>query len=260
MPQTYPILRKSPVAVKLERVWASYRNSPNILRNITMEVKQGENCIIMGHSGAGKTTLLKVVNGIIKPTKGQVKLLKTEVDSQDSTTNVKSLIGYIPQNLGLVKNVSVLDNVLMGSLAHTNIARSLVGLFHREDVDLATDAIESVGLDCKESRKIYTLSGGEKQRVALARALIQKPRLLLADEFVSELDYNRAREIMEIVSDIIKKNGITAIMIHHDIDIARTYGDRIVILNEGDKTCELKPEELNPAVMKKVLIRDALKA
>ena len=129
------------LAVRLEDVWASYNNSENIIKGVTMEVNEGSSYMIMGSSGAGKTTLLKILNGIIAPQRGSVKILGNDFDGIRSNRDFRSKIGYIPQNLGLVKNMNVLENVLMGALHHTGLIRSLTNFFRPEDVKSAEEII-----------------------------------------------------------------------------------------------------------------------
>ena len=117
--------------------------------------------------------------------------------------------------------------------------RSFLHAFPQEEIDHVKHVLEIVGLDGKESRRTHMLSGGERRRVAIARALVQKPILLLADEIVSELDTATAHGIMETILETQKKFGLTAIMVHHDIDLALKYADRVAVISEGRKVLEI---------------------
>ena len=150
-----------------------------------------------------------------------------------------SKIGYIPQSLGLVKNISVLENVLIGALPRIGKLNSFLKNFPEPEIDDAKKIIKLVGLKGKENRKTYMLSGGEKRRVAIARALMQKPDLLLADEIVSELDQVTTKEIMNLIADAQKRLNLTAVMVHHDMKIALEYANRVAVIKEGQKILEI---------------------
>lgn len=226
--------------VQMNDVWASYDAKTYSLKEITLSIEKGTNYAIVGQSGSGKSTLLKLINGIMKPSKGQVRF-----DYQiPNTTNKQfkhsmSTIGYIPQSLGLVKNITVLENVLIGALPRIGKIQSFFKKFPYDEIQEAEKIIRLVGLDGKSQRKTYMLSGGEKRRVAIARALMQKPILLLADEIVSELDQVTAREIMDLVADAQKRLNLTAIMVHHDMQLALEYANRVAVIKEGQKILEI---------------------
>ena len=155
--------------------------------------------------------------------------------------------------MGLINNLGVLENVLIGALPSTNLLRSLSGKFRDEDLTEAKESLRLVGLEDKINRRCYSLSGGEKQRVAIARALVQKPKLLLADELVAELDYVTSREIMSLIHDVRKRLSLTTIMVHHDIDIAKNYGDKIGLLKNGVIHTEMNSDEMNVKLLTNML-------
>lgn len=228
------------ILIQMNDVWASYDAKNYSLKEITLSIERGTNYAIVGQSGSGKSTLLKLINGMMNPSKGQIK-----VDYQTPNINKKqfrktmSKIGYIPQSLGLVKNVSVLENVLIGALPRINKLDSFLKKFPENEIEEAKKIIKLVGLKGKENRKAYMLSGGEKRRVAIARALLQKPVLLLADEIVSELDQITAREIMDLIAEAQNRLKLTAIMVHHDMQLALEYANRVAVIKEGQKILEI---------------------
>ena len=228
------------ILIHMNDVWASYDGKNYSLKEITLSIERGTNYAIVGQSGSGKSTLLKLINGMMNPSKGQIK-----VDYQTPNMNKKqfrremSKIGYIPQSLGLVKNISVLENVLIGALPRIGTLNSLLKNFPEHEIKEAKKIIKLVGLKGKENRKTYMLSGGEKRRVAIARALMQKPILLLADEIVSELDQVTAREIMDLVADAQKRLNLTAVMVHHDMQLALEYANRVAVIKDGQKILEI---------------------
>ncbi len=155
-----------------------------VLQDVSLEVEEGESYFIIGPSGSGKTTLLKTINGLVTPSEGKVTVFGLEINGHSHLSAVRKRIGYIPQNLGLVRNLTVTENVLLGALPRTRPFFSLVKHFSDEDLDISVDALRAVGLEDQGHKKVYSLSGGEMQRVAIARTLLQRPSILLADELV----------------------------------------------------------------------------
>lgn len=229
--------------VQMNDVWASYDSKNYVLREITLSIDNGVNYAIVGQSGSGKSTLLKLMNGMMKPSKGQVKINYQTPDMHDKKfKRVMSKIGYIPQSLGLIKNLTVIDNVLIGALPRIGKFKSFFKMFPENEIKEAEKILKLVGLEDKLERKAYMLSGGEKRRVAIARALVQKPELLLADEIVSELDHVTAREIMNLVADAQRTFNLTSVMVHHNMQLALEYANRVAVIKEGQKILEIGVE------------------
>jgi phosphonate transport system ATP-binding protein len=242
-------------AVELRDVWYSYDGRSYILRGIDLKVLRGSSLMILGSSGSGKTTLLKIMCGLLKPSKGSVSILGAEVTDPSNGNHIRRQIGYIPQQLGLVRSLTVLENVLMGALPRMGFVNSLLSIYPKSEVEFAEQCLGVVGLSHKAGEKVYRLSGGERQRVAIARALMQKSRIILADEFISELDYVRAREVMDIMSNL-RREGVTLICVTHDVDIAAEYGENAVILRGGEKVVEISARKLTPDLLKESFNED----
>jgi phosphonate transport system ATP-binding protein len=229
--------------IQMNDVWTSYDSKIFTLKGINLSIDRGTNYAFVGPSGSGKSTLLKLMNGMMIPSKGTIK-----IDYQTPNMNDKKFksmmhkIGYIPQNLGLIKNITVLENTLLGALPRLKKIQSLLKIFPEEEINEAKRILKLVGLSGKEERKVYMLSGGEKRRVAIARAFMQKPTILLADEIVSELDHVTAREIMNLISNAQKDMNLTAIMVHHDMQLALEYANRVAVIKEGEKILEIGVE------------------
>ena len=227
-------------AVCMDNVWASYNARSSTLSDISLRIKAGENYTIVGLSGSGKSTLLRLMNGMMVPSRGTILVEGRKPDQKDKRfRETMSRMGYIPQSLGLVRNSSVLDNVIMGALPRMKRMQSLLKRYSDEDLAEARRILDRVGLAGMEDRKAYMLSGGEKRRVAIARAFMQRPRILLADEIVSELDGSTAREMLNLVAGMKRDTGLTAIMIHHDMRLALEFADRVAVIQEGRKVMEL---------------------
>ena len=229
--------------IQMNDVWTSYDSQSYALEGVNLSIDRGTNYAIVGQSGSGKSTLLKLMNGMMTPSKGAIKIdYLTPNMNNKKFKKIMHTIGYIPQSLGLVKNVSVLDNILIGALPRLNRMQSILKQFPEHEIQEAKRILKLVGLSGKESRKAYMLSGGEKRRVAIARALMQKPTILLADEIVSELDHVTSREIMNLVLDAQKKMNLTAIMVHHDMKLALEFANRVAVIKEGQKILEIGVE------------------
>ena len=229
--------------VQMNDISASYDSKNYVLKDIRMSVDRGSNYAIVGQSGSGKSTLLRLINGMMNPSKGKIMVdYQTPSTSDKKFKSLMHKIGYIPQNLGLIKNSTVLENILIGALPRVGGFNSFFKRFSDLEIDNAKKILKQVGLQGKDDRKIYMLSGGEKRRVAIARALVQKPEIILADEIVSELDHVTAREIMDVLAEAQATMKLTAIMVHHDLQLALEYADRVAVIKEGEKILEIGVE------------------
>ena len=229
--------------VQMNNISASYDSKNYVLKDIRMSIDRGSNYAIVGQSGSGKSTLLRLINGMMNPSKGKIMVdYQTPNTSDKKFKSLMHKIGYIPQNLGLIKNSTVLENILIGALPRIGGFNSFFKRFSDLEIDNAKKILKQVGLQDKENRKIYMLSGGEKRRVAIARALVQKPEIILADEIVSELDHVTAREIMDVLAEAQATMNLTAIMVHHDLQLALEYADRVAVIKEGEKILEIGVE------------------
>ena len=229
--------------VQMNDISASYDSKNYVLKDIRMSVDRGSNYAIVGQSGSGKSTLLRLINGMMNPSKGKIMVdYQTPNTSDKKFKSLMHKIGYIPQNLGLIKNSTVLENILIGALPRVGGFNSFFKRFSDLEIDNAKKILKQVGLQDKENRKIYMLSGGEKRRVAIARALVQKPEIILADEIVSELDHVTALEIMDVLAEAQATMNLTAIMVHHDLQLALEYADRVAVIKEGEKILEIGVE------------------
>lgn len=243
-------------ALVLEGVTAGYRRGGPILRGLDLSVPSGECWAILGPSGAGKTTLIRVILGVLKPDRGVVRhhpgnglgrLRGPDGDGRAAGTDLPgNEIGYIPQNLGLVRNRSVLDNVLLGALSRLGFCRALLGHFPDREVADAEAALHQVGLGGRGRERIERLSGGERRRVAVARSLLQRPTLLLADEFLAEVDRLAAAEIVALLRRLRRETGMTLLFVDHDVENACRIADRVVVLSGGRKVRELAAADVDP--------------
>ena len=236
-----PILTEN--IIQMNDVWASYDSEGYVLKRINLSVRRGSNYAIIGQSGSGKSTMLKLINAMMRPSRGTVKTDYATPDMRSAGFRaMMSKIGYIPQSLGLVRSSSVLENTLIGALPRMGQLQSFLKMYPDGEVSEAERILKLVGLDGKFHRKTHTLSGGEKRRVAIARALMQKPDILLADEIVSELDHSTAVEVMDLIRDAQEKLNLTSVMVHHDIQLALEYANRVAVMRDGEKVLEIGVE------------------
>ena len=242
--------------VEVRNLTKAYGNNPPAIRDISLTFKRGEFIVLLGPSGVGKSTLLRSLNYLVRPTSGSVV-----VDGQDlgalngpGLLKARRHIGMIFQEFNLVNRMSVLTNVLCGRLGSLPFWRALTYSFPESDHALAVRALARAGLEDPEMymRRADMLSGGQRQRVAIARALVQEPKLILADEPIASLDVIMRAQIMDLVADIAKRDGITVVMSLHQLDAARKYADRIIALAGGVVTFDGPPSELGADVVERI--------
>jgi len=212
-----------------------------ILRGVSLSVNKGEIVTIMGPNGAGKTTLLKTAMGLIRPTVGEVRIF----GEQELDRSKRRLLGYIPQNLGLVNGLSVLSNVMMGALQRIPSWKSVVGLYPKDILDEAHATMQFLGIGHLANTKVGKLSGGEKQRVAIARTMLQEPAIIFADEMASNLDFKTAGEVMDNFLELRRKMDLTLIMTHHNPDFAKMYSETIYVMMDGKITATVPAAEFD---------------
>jgi phosphonate transport system ATP-binding protein len=232
--------------IRVRGLRKEYAGGTIALQDVDLDVAPGEFVALIGSSGAGKSTLLRCLNGLVRPSAGEVWVDGESVSSAsgDRLRRIRSRIGFVFQQFNLLRRLSVRDNVLVGRLGHVPVARSLTGWFPRHDVARADLALARVGLDGLEDRRVDTLSGGQQQRVAVARALVQDPRVLLADEPMASLDPALARTVMELLRRISQEDGITVLTSLHVLELAREYARRVVGLQHGRVVYDGPPERL----------------
>ena len=222
--------------IRFENASVTYPGGVHALKNLTLEIPDGQMMVVVGLSGAGKSTLIRAINGLVPPTDGDVTIDGVSVRhaSARQLRVLRSRIGMIFQTFNLVKRTTVLNNVLMGRLHNTGTLRSLAGWYKPADVEIAMRALERVGIVEKAYVRASNLSGGQQQRVGIARALAQEPTILLADEPVASLDPPTSHVVMRDLQRINRELGITTIVNLHFLDLAKVYGERIIGLRGGE--------------------------
>ena len=221
--------------IKFENVSVTYPGGVEALKDLKLEIKDGDFIIIVGLSGAGKSTLLRTVNNLVKPSTGSVYLEDVNVTSakKKELKQIRSQIGMIFQTFNLVNRSTVLKNVLTGRLSNISTIRSILGLWPKDQKEMAFEALNQVEILEKAYVRASNLSGGQQQRVGIARALSQKPKVMLADEPVASLDPITSRVVMSYLKKINTELGITTIVNLHFLDLAKEFGDRLIGLRDG---------------------------
>ena len=240
--------------LRLQNLTKKYKTGDLALKNIDLEVPDGQVMALIGPSGAGKSTLIRCVNRLVEPTSGSVHLNETEISSlgQNQLRKARRRMGMIFQEYALVERLSVMENVLSGRLGYVSFWRSYFRKFPQNDIDEAFRLLERVGLDQMADKRADELSGGQRQRVGICRALIQDPELLLIDEPTASLDPKTSRQIMRLICELCKERKLSAIINIHDVLLAQMFAERIVGLQLGTIVYDGPPGGLSPDVLTRI--------
>ena len=217
------------------------------LEGVSLSVQPGEIVVLLGLSGSGKSTLLRHVNGLETPSKGDVLSLGESVNALRGRAlrSLRGRIGFIFQQFELVGALSVLENVLTGGLATLGGPRVGILTYPRAMREKALGHLDRVGLLDFAYQRADNLSGGQQQRVAIARALMQDPEILLADEPVASLDPESSSQVMALIREIAAERSLTVICSLHQVDLALSWGDRIVGLRGGQVVLDTRTDDLS---------------
>jgi len=212
--------------VKLEIRGLSFDyNSRPVLKDVKIEVKEGEMVSILGPNGSGKTTLLRCIERMLKP-KGTVLIDEKDVREMKQNELAK-LLGYVPQRAVNVLPCSVFDAVMIGRRPYVGWGSG------KKDREVVFEILKLMGLADMALRSFDGISGGEMQKVLIAKALAQEPEILLLDEPTSNLDLRHQLDVLKIIGEIVKEEKVSALMAMHDLNLASRFSDRIVLLKEG---------------------------
>lgn len=217
------------IMIKIEHLTKQYNKDTTALKDISLEINEGEFIAIVGKSGCGKSTLLNILGGMDVQTEGSYTFNETEV----STLKGKKLakfrnenIGFVFQSFYLMNDCNCIDNVSL-PLGYANVSAKI-------RKERALELLDEVGLKDKAKKRPSQMSGGEQQRIAIARALSNSPAVILADEPTGNLDEENGQKIMDLLKKL-NKEGLTIIMVTHDLDLAK-QADRMIHISDG-KIC-----------------------
>lgn len=248
---SYPDLN----AVRVINLSKSFKtaSSVDVLKNINFVAAKGEMLALVGASGSGKSTLLRNINGLQQANRGSVEIFGMPIQANgrlhSKVRQLRSRIGFIFQQFNLVNRLTVVENVLVGKLAHVSLTRSVVRQFSAAEKEDALAALERVGILNQAYKRASALSGGQQQRVAIARCLMQGAEIILADEPIASLDPESARKVMELLVYLNQEYGITVITCLHQVQMVKRYFDRAIALRAGEiqfdgKTSDLTDSQL----------------
>jgi phosphonate transport system ATP-binding protein len=227
---------RTSVDITFRGVGVDYPGGVKGLQDVDLHIPAGEIVAVVGLSGAGKSTLVRTINGLVPITTGEITVGDRRLPATrgPALRALRSEVGMVFQGFNLARRTTVLNNVLMGRLHRAPTWRTLLGAWSADDVELAMQALERVGIVDKAYVKAGNLSGGQQQRVAIARTLAQQPTVVLADEPVASLDPPTSHVVMRDLERINAELGITVVVNLHFLDLARLYGRRMIGLRAGE--------------------------
>jgi ABC-type lipoprotein export system ATPase subunit len=212
----------------LSKTFKLQENDISVLKNVNLDIYEGELNVIMGPSGSGKSTLLSMMGLLDKPSGGEVRLLGEEVSSysHEGLTDLRAkYLGFVFQDYHLVPNLSAQENVSLPLLLNKEMTK-------KDRDDVSGELLSSVGLSHRYSHFPSSLSGGEKQRVAIARALSNQPKIILADEPTGNVDSETEMKIIDIFQQL-KKQRVGMLIVTHN-EIFKQYADHLYTLHQGE--------------------------
>lgn len=216
--------------IKIKNVKKVYRMGDekiNAVNNVSLNIKSGEICCLLGKSGSGKSTLLNLLAGLEKPTKGAIIINKHHIERMNENQLAffrQKYIGFVFQSYNLLSTLTALENVTL-PLIFNRVPK-------KEREQRAMKMLKAVGLSERAKHKPSEMSGGQQQRVSIARAFINNPQVIFADEPTGNLDTKTTYEMMDLITGMARKNNQTLVVVTHDLEIS-SYADRIVHFSDG---------------------------
>lgn len=249
-------------SLSIQSLHVRYGRGEPVLSGVSIALAPKEIVGLIGASGAGKSTLLRAVQRLVEPESGEILLDGVDLTKLARTElrDARRRLGMIFQEHALIERLSVMENVLTGTLGRTGFWQSARRRFAPEDVTEAFGLLDRVGLTGLEDSRCDELSGGQKQRVGIARALIQHPDVLLVDEPTASLDPATSVRIMTLITEICLERGLAALINLHDVPLARRFCPRIVGLKEGEVVFDGPASALDDEILRRVYGDDAVGA
>ncbi|MFO7152684.1 MAG: amino acid ABC transporter ATP-binding protein [Bacillota bacterium] len=208
-----------------------------VLRGISTKIEKGEVVVVIGPSGSGKSTFLRCLNLLERPSRGEIKIDgKSLLDPSTDINKVRQDVGMVFQHFNLFPHKTVVENITLAPMKVKGVSPS-------EAREKAMELLERVGLADKAESFPSSLSGGQKQRVAIARALAMNPKVMLFDEPTSALDPEMIKEVLDVMKDLAS-DGMTMVVVTHEMRFAREVGDRVLFMDEGKILEEGTPREI----------------
>lgn len=208
----------------------------HVLKGIDMHVAEKEVVVVIGPSGSGKSTLLRCINYLEVPSDGEIVVDQIPLNNEANINQVREEVGMVFQRFNLFPHMTVLDNITLAPIQVRKMPKA-------EAQQVAQALLEKVGLSDKADNYPEQLSGGQQQRVAIARALAMRPKVMLFDEPTSALDPEMINEVLDVMKALARE-GMTMVVVTHEMGFAREVGDRVIFMDEGRIVEEGTPEEL----------------
>lgn len=219
--------------IRLENLTKYYKNH-RVLNNINLKIEKGEIVVILGSSGCGKSTMLKCINGLEKPTSGQVFIENVDIFAKPhNITKIREEVGIVFQQYNLFPHMTVKENIMLAPVKVKKMSKN--------DASMITlELLEKVGLLHKIDKYPDELSGGEMQRIAIARSLAMQPKIMLFDEPTSALDPKMTQDVLDVIKSLAQ-DGMTMVVVTHEMAFARELATRVVFLHKSEIAEENTP-------------------
>ncbi len=241
-------------ALSIRDLTKEYVRGKPVLRGISLDFAGSGFTAIIGPSGTGKSTLIRCINRLVEPTAGSVIFENQDIVAlpRRALRLARRQIGMVFQEYNLVERLTVMENLLSGRLGYVAPWKAWLRRFPQSDIDDAFELLDVVGLAGFANQRADSLSGGQRQRVGIARAVMQRPRLLLADEPTSSLDPKTSVEIMTLLRDLGRAKKIPVIVNMHDVELAKRFADRVIGMSGGVVVYDGAPSGLNDTDLKSI--------
>ncbi len=210
--------------IEVEGLSFGYSSEREVIRNVSFRIEEPSFVCIVGPNGVGKSTLIRCMNGLVSPTEGRVRIFGRDV-SDYSPKELARTMSYVPVMTSDFNVLTVLDTVLIGRYAHQRWRTT------DEDIEVAYKALEAMEIGDLSMRNFNELSAGQHQKVSLARGLVQEPRVLILDEPTSNLDVRHQMYVSAFLRLLVRKTGMTVIMVSHDLNLSSKFADKIIVMS-----------------------------
>ncbi|TGA97877.1 amino acid ABC transporter ATP-binding protein [Sporolactobacillus shoreae] len=222
--------------IQVENLKKSFGEN-EVLKNINVSVEKQEVVVVIGPSGSGKSTLLRCINQLESITSGHILIEGADISDKKANINkIRQDVGMVFQQFNLFPHMTVLENIILAPMKVKKIARD-------QAKEKAIELLKKVGLEEKADAYPDSLSGGQKQRIAIARALAMEPKMMLFDEPTSALDPEMVGDVLDVMKRLAK-DGMTMVVVTHEMGFAREVGDRVIFMDGGYIVEENEPHEL----------------
>jgi phosphonate transport system ATP-binding protein len=240
--------------LSIQNLHKSYVAGKPVLTGINLDIANDGFTAIIGPSGTGKSTLLRCINRLVEPSSGRIVFEGNDVVPLKGAglRGLRRQIGMVFQEYNLVERLTVMENVLSGRLGYVSAWAAWLRKYPVEDVAYAFELLNAVGLGAFAQQRADALSGGQRQRVGIARALMQRPKLLLADEPTSSLDPRTSVEVLDILSRLAQSQNVPVMVNMHDVNLAKRFATRIVGMTGGKVVYDGNAEELTEDILKHI--------